>query len=516
MNTDILKSFLTNKEVLARGNVTSASAYGKSENLSASPSVFLLSEEMTAEWIAGGESLPDSLRLDLEALFQTNLKDIKIHESEAPSSINALAFAYGEHLHFTPGFFSPFTPDGRKILIHEITHFIQQKIGTALNPFGCGTVILENHQLEIEADLIANGELLPTHIFGGHLTKEGQNPYQGRVVQCIHYLNVSELGHSYKYEQGTHGHRYPGSLAITGRENLLKTAIIEYNNARPKRPLPTPPGGIAPPPQPPVDQIRLNNAIANMNKQREWLTREGFVVGIDGSIDWPQSAKTVVYDNQLLQQDMTKLSAKNGRLYVGAQPFDTTGLVTHFSGPGYAIYVMSQQGNIHVSSHSLGHRHHSSLLAGGNTAGAGEIKTDALGNLLWLSNKSGHYQPSPIHLNQVIHQLTKLGIPPTYEVKEFDGVNPAITHASASGYLNDIKNRDDSPDYELQKLLQYMVHMTDPILNLNDWEWRVNPSLPPGVYKRHTFQMIPHKVVRQWFKARGLVATTKTQSGSAR
>ena len=90
-------------------------------------------------------------------------------------------------------------------------------------------------------------------------------------------------------------------------------------------------------------------------------------------------------------------------------------MVTHFSGPGYAIYVMSKEGHLYVSSHSVGHRHHSSLLAGGVVAGAGELKVSA-GWLRWISNKSGHYQPDVFDMYQTLRSLESQGVPQDFEI----------------------------------------------------------------------------------------------------
>ena len=341
------------------------------------------------------------------------------------------------------------------------------------------------------------------------------------------YLYTSEIGHHYLAEENTSGHRMPTDGAVTQWENRLKVSIASLRNLEEtkrredadvaNRAAPLRPGQRPLPPLPTVANLTglIATARATKNKNWEWLVREGFALDPDGNIDWSVSHKTVVYDHQLEAQQMTKISARRGRLFIDGHALDTTSMVTHFSGPGYAIYVMSQQGHIHVSSHSIGHRHHSSLLAGGDTAGAGELRTSPQGDLLEISNKSGHYRPSPIHLNQVIHQLAKLGVAHSYAVTEW-GLSGRVPYTSASAYLDDVKNRDDSPEYELQKLLAFMPYLNDAVLNRNDWEWRVDPTLAPGVYKRHTHAMVPHKVARQWLKSQmggGRVGLVTRQAG---
>ncbi len=102
------------------------------------------------------------------------------------------------------------------------------------------------------------------------------------------------------------------------------------------------------------------------------LQRQGAVLRPNGSIDWSVTSRVVVYDHTAAAQGLTKLRFANGLLYTDDAckvAFDTTDMVTHFGGRGWAIYVLSPTGNIHASPHSVGHRHHSSFLAGGDVAG---------------------------------------------------------------------------------------------------------------------------------------------------
>ncbi len=144
---------------------------------------------------------------------------------------------------------------------------------------------------------------------------------------------------------------------------------------------------------------------------RQWLVRQNASLTPDGRIIWSRSQARVMWDHDLAQQELTKVQVRGGRLvFADGKPLDTRLMATHFSGPGYAIYVMSGEGNLHVSSHSAGQRHHSSLLAGAAVAGAGELRASD-GWLKELSNKSGHYWPEPFHLLQVIKQLMENGLP---------------------------------------------------------------------------------------------------------
>jgi hypothetical protein len=247
--------------------------------------------------------------------------------------------------------------------------------------------------------------------------------------------------------------------------------------------------------------------------ERAWLERQGAVVDADGNVDWGRTKRVVQYDQTYAQMGMTMVHFSGGRLFTDkacAQPLDTKGMVTHFSGPGYAIYVMGRTGNIHVSSHMVGHRHHSSLLAGTDVAGAGELQVDR-GNLRWLSNKSGHYAPSVVHLVQTLHQLQKKGVPMTFQLRLIGGKKHR--YASVGDLLQELKL--DDRNYELAKLLAYKDYLNDSTLGQNGWRWR-REGEPSGVYSVTTNQPVPHKEVRQWLKSIGRRASTQVQSGVGR
>lgn len=107
-----------------------------------------------------------------------------------------------------------------------------------------------------------------------------------------------------------------------------------------------------------------------------------------------------------------KLSKDGGLIKQGDPPgpptgYDTANESTNASGRGYAIYVMSPDGDIYAASHKVDRFHHSSFLAGSAAAGAGEIRVTA-GDLREISNKSGHYVPGPTHLVQAIKGFKQL------------------------------------------------------------------------------------------------------------
>lgn len=89
---------------------------------------------------------------------------------------------------------------------------------------------------------------------------------------------------------------------------------------------------------------------------------------------------------------------------------DTSDGATHWGGGGAAIFVMSEDGTIYVSKkHEPMVFHHSSFLAGGSVASAGELVVEN-GKLVEMSNKSGHYKLEKKLNEQLITELENKGI----------------------------------------------------------------------------------------------------------
>jgi len=277
----------------------------------------------------------------------------------------------------------------------------------------------------------------------------------------------------------------------------------------------------------------LRRDIANLKR---WLLMEGLQSDEQGNIVWPAEGEIlwkVVYDQDPILQDMRKIRFANNRMYCleGDKEvlLDTRDMVTHFSGPGYAIYVMSASGGIYVSSHSVGRWHHSSLLGGGRVAGAGELRAKD-GALLYLSNKSGHYVPTIAHFFQVVHQFEKhlgplsscpvtvytdLFLPPptvatTTPPKARDERFTSLSELEQALQSKQVERR--TYDYEYSKLFRYAAHLSNHVFSTNSKpEWRMNIGTEAwGVYTQTGF-LVPPKDVRRWLKGVGKLATIDLQ-----
>lgn len=82
----------------------------------------------------GGRSLPPAVRSFFEPRFGQDFGDVRVHTGrqadEAARSINAEAFTAGQDIAFAEGNYRPNTSEGKELLAHELTHFVQQRGGS--------------------------------------------------------------------------------------------------------------------------------------------------------------------------------------------------------------------------------------------------------------------------------------------------------------------------------------------------------------------------------------------------
>ena len=153
----------------------------------------------------------------------------------------------------------------------------------------------------------------------------------------------------------------------------------------------------------------------------------------------------------------------NGRFTRGENQFDTSDLYSDGGGgQGYGIFVMSPGGRIYCHQHARGKFHHSSFLAGGDVAAAGELKVRQ-GELQKLTNKSGHYKPGLMQVYQVLQELkgrgfklSKFGLSlahPTYLNHDF---NPEYN--SARDFIDEFEGVLNNQGQGQDKIEAHAIH----------------------------------------------------------
>lgn len=80
--------------------------------------------------LSGGHPLGESERSFFEPRFGYDFSGVRIHNNGQAASmaraVNALAFTVGQDVVFGDGQYKPNSPDGKKLLAHELTHVVQQ------------------------------------------------------------------------------------------------------------------------------------------------------------------------------------------------------------------------------------------------------------------------------------------------------------------------------------------------------------------------------------------------------
>ncbi|MGK3983873.1 DUF4157 domain-containing protein [Sorangium sp. So ce136] len=99
-----------------------------------------------------GQALPAPVQKKMEAFFGADFSDVRVHVGPEAASIGALAFTVGSDLYFAPGYYDPHSQRGQELLGHELTHVKQQREGRVANPFGDGVAVVQDPELEAEAD----------------------------------------------------------------------------------------------------------------------------------------------------------------------------------------------------------------------------------------------------------------------------------------------------------------------------------------------------------------------------
>lgn len=113
----------------------------------------------------GGRALPEAERAFFEPRFGVDFSAVRIHTGgradEVARSINARAFTVGQDLVFGAGQYAPGSPEGRKLLAHELTHVVQQGGGRSgkLQPAsdisrGAATSTIQRRRLPKKSDLL--------------------------------------------------------------------------------------------------------------------------------------------------------------------------------------------------------------------------------------------------------------------------------------------------------------------------------------------------------------------------
>lgn len=101
---------------------------------------------------SSGQPLPNWVRRYFEERTRHDLSPVRIHQDQRAEQVEALAYTRGPNIHFRPGLYNPHHTSGRRLLEHELGHYVQQVEGRVPMPRGPGAPINADARLESEAD----------------------------------------------------------------------------------------------------------------------------------------------------------------------------------------------------------------------------------------------------------------------------------------------------------------------------------------------------------------------------
>jgi hypothetical protein len=113
---------------------------------------------------APGIPLDSSTRVYMEARLGHDFSRVRVHVDEhaarSTEAVGALAYAVGRDVAFASGFYAPHTPNGRKLLVHELTHVMQQGELSSPNASTSLRMSSPDDAAEREADTVASAPVV--------------------------------------------------------------------------------------------------------------------------------------------------------------------------------------------------------------------------------------------------------------------------------------------------------------------------------------------------------------------
>jgi hypothetical protein len=108
----------------------------------------------------GGEALPGEFAGRMGEHFGMDLSAVRVHADQGAGtlarSIDAAAFTHGNDIYFAPGAYRPGSPDGQRVLAHELSHVAAQRSGADRGGSGSLTIGKANDPAEAAADRSAD------------------------------------------------------------------------------------------------------------------------------------------------------------------------------------------------------------------------------------------------------------------------------------------------------------------------------------------------------------------------
>ena len=209
---------------------------------SAGGAVSSQSPETVMQSLGKGSSIDSGTKSKMEGAFDSNFSNVEIHTdsnaAQLSKSMNARAFAVGNHIAFAGGEYQPGTMMGDALMAHELAHTIQQNGGLdQKNHEPSNTESLENDAdhsaVEAVSSIWGKGNpdqkenIKPKVKKGLSISRCKSTPAPAVVKKSIHEMDLKELNeiilHPEKYSIGEVGAAKARAMMLEHQEAITKT-----------------------------------------------------------------------------------------------------------------------------------------------------------------------------------------------------------------------------------------------------------------------------------------------------
>jgi hypothetical protein len=145
----------------------------------------------------GGQPLVARVRNPMESAFGADLSDVRVHAdwqaAASAESVNADAYTSGRDIYFATGRYQPETPEGKKLLAHELTHTIQQRQASSTPNHGEASLHIsrpsdpEEREADAAADAVSSGRSvsISTGSSGQTVARQETSPTPGSAPATV-------------------------------------------------------------------------------------------------------------------------------------------------------------------------------------------------------------------------------------------------------------------------------------------------------------------------------------------
>jgi hypothetical protein len=111
---------------------------------------------------SSGQPLDTGVRADMESAMGHDFGDVQIHTdgqaAASAKSVQAQAYTVGNHVVFNDGAYRPESPEGRRMLAHELTHVVQQRQGPVDGTPAAGGIKVSDPSDRFEREAESNAD----------------------------------------------------------------------------------------------------------------------------------------------------------------------------------------------------------------------------------------------------------------------------------------------------------------------------------------------------------------------